>query len=193
METDNRPLAAARNIDWDALTGAFEQYTPALYNYVLRLCNNPATADQIVDDAFAKLKEHLSTGKVPKANVRLFLYKMVYHLIVNNRRFSYRSGLIEVIDLRNGDTTSISDGNRVLLDAVLRAILIDLTEDQRHVIILRFMEGFRVKETAAILGKTVANVKVIQNRAMATLRKALDYQEGKTDAISIMIRNLSNT
>jgi hypothetical protein len=36
-------------------------------------------------------------------------------------------------------------------------------------------------------------VKVIQTRAIAALRKALDYQVVETDAISFMIRNLSPT
>jgi hypothetical protein len=34
---------------------------------------------------------------------------------------------------------------------------------------LRFLEGFRIKETALIIGKKVNNVKVIQNRAIAPI------------------------
>jgi RNA polymerase sigma factor (sigma-70 family) len=48
--------------------------------------------------------------------------------------------------------------------------------DQRHVIILRFLEGFSVHETAVIIGKEESNVKVIQNRAIAALRRALGYE-----------------
>ena len=61
-------------------------------------------------------------------------------------------------------------------DAVIAAIKKDLTEDQRHVIILRFLEGFSLRETADIMGKEVYNVKVIQNRGVAKLRKALEYK-----------------
>jgi DNA-directed RNA polymerase specialized sigma24 family protein len=61
------------------------------------------------------------------------------------------------------------------------------------VITLRFMEGFSVKETAAIIGKKVGNVKVIQTRAIAVLREALDYQLVETHAISGMIGSLSPT
>jgi RNA polymerase sigma factor (sigma-70 family) len=53
------------------------------------------------------------------------------------------------------------------------AINTTLTEDQKHVIVLRFFEGFDVRETASILGKEISNVKVIQNRAVAKLREAL--------------------
>jgi RNA polymerase sigma-70 factor (ECF subfamily) len=49
----------------------------------------------------------------------------------------------------------------------------ELTDDQRHVIILRFLEDFSLKETAEIIGKEVNNIKVIQNRGIAKLRKAM--------------------
>jgi RNA polymerase sigma-70 factor (ECF subfamily) len=61
----------------------------------------------------------------------------------------------------------------------MQAIREELTEDQRHVIILRFLEGFSLRETAKIVGKQVNYVKVIQNRGIAALRKVLGYEEKK--------------
>jgi RNA polymerase sigma-70 factor (ECF subfamily) len=52
----------------------------------------------------------------------------------------------------------------------------ELTPDQRHVIILRFLEEFSLRETAAIIGKKVEHVKVIQGRAIARLRKFLTHK-----------------
>jgi RNA polymerase sigma-70 factor, ECF subfamily len=57
----------------------------------------------------------------------------------------------------------------------------DLTEDQRHVIILRFLEDFSLKETAEIIGKEVNNIKVIQNRGIAKLRKAMGIHMDEED------------
>ena len=65
---------------------------------------------------------------------------------------------------------------RVLMEALISAINSELTEDQRHVVILRFIEDFSLRETADIIGKEVNNVKVIQNRGIAKLRKALGLQ-----------------
>jgi RNA polymerase sigma-70 factor (ECF subfamily) len=62
---------------------------------------------------------------------------------------------------------------RILLRSLLRAICYDLTRDQRHVVVLRFFEGFSISETADIMGKTVDNIKIIQNRGIAKLRKVL--------------------
>ena len=60
-----------------------------------------------------------------------------------------------------------------MLEALVSALNTELTDEQRYVIILRFLEDFSLKETAEILGKDVNNIKVMQNRGIARLRKFL--------------------
>ncbi len=178
MESDITLLDAARNMNQDALIKIFDLYSSALYNYALRLCNDPLEADQVVGDVFAKLLEQLSAGNGPSTNLRSYLYEMTYHLIVDKSRYSRREAPLEVVDFLHQDRSSILLGleDRMLFETVILAIKNDLTEDQRHVIVLRFLEGFSLRETAEIIGKEVYNVKVIQNRGVAKLRKALDYK-----------------
>jgi len=45
---------------------------------------------------------------------------------------------------------------------------------------LRLLEDFSLNETAAILGKQVSHIKVIQNRAIAKLRTALGVSGAET-------------
>jgi len=177
MEADLNLLQAARNMDQEALVKIFDLYSSALYNYALRLCNDPIEADQVVGDVFAKLLEQLSVGHGPGTNLRSYLYETTYHLIVDKSRSSRRETPLEAVDFLRYDGRSAlaSLEDRMLFDAVVMAIKRDLTEDQRHVIILRYLEGFSLRETADIIGKEVYNVKVIQNRGVAKLRKALSY------------------
>ena len=63
-----------------------------------------------------------------------------------------------------------------MMEALLVSMNTELSEDQRIVIILRFLEDFSLKETAEIIGKDVNNVKVIQNRGIAKLKKAMGMQ-----------------
>jgi RNA polymerase sigma-70 factor (ECF subfamily) len=162
----------------EALIEIFDLYSSALFNYALRLCNDPLKADHIVGDVFAKLLEQWSVGHGPNANLRSYLYETTYHLIIDEARSSNREAPLELVDLLRNDGYSVLANleNRMLFDAVIHAIKKDLTEDQRHVIILRFLEGFSLRETADIMGKEVYNVKVIQNRGVAKLRKALGYK-----------------
>lgn len=177
-EADRTLLESARRMDRDALVKIFDLYASALYNYALRLCNDALMADYIVGDVFAKLLEHLSAGIGPQTNLRSYLYQTTYHLIVDEARGSNREFPIEVADFLRHDaySTYINLENRVVFETIIQAIRNDLTDDQRHVIILRFLEGFSLRDTAAILGKEVSNIKVTQNRAIAALRKVLVYK-----------------
>jgi RNA polymerase sigma-70 factor, ECF subfamily len=178
MRTEIPLLEAARGMDKEALVEIFDLYSSALYNYALRLCNDPLRADHIVGDVFAKLLDQLSKGSGPSTNLRSYLYETTYHLIVDEARYSHREAPLEVVDfLRyDGQSSVVNLENRMLFDAVIVAIKNHLTEDQRHVMILRFLEGFSLRETADIMGKEVYNVKVIQNRGVAKIRKALGYK-----------------
>jgi RNA polymerase sigma-70 factor, ECF subfamily len=171
-------LESARQMNREALVEIFDLYSHALYNYAFRLCNDSLMADYIVGDVFAKLLEQLSIGKGPSTNLRSYLYEMTFHLVVDESRYSQRGAPLDTVEFLHHErySTLISLENRMLFETVLRAIRNDLTEDQRHVVILRFLEGFSLQETAAIIGKEVSNVKVIQNRAIAALRKALDHK-----------------
>jgi len=194
METDRTLLDAARRMDKEALVKIFDLYSPALYKYALHLCSDPVTADHIVGDVFAKLLDQLAAGNGPKDNLRSYLYETTYHRLIDEARYSKHRAPIEVSDLVRPDVSSGFLGleDKILFQQILHAIHTNLTDDQRHVIVLRFLEGFSLRETAAILGKTANHVKVIQNRAIAKLRKSLGYQEGQKVTSVPRIRSVSH-
>lgn len=175
-------LKAAQKLDEEALTTIFDSFAPAIYKYALRLCHDSIEADNIVGDVFSQLLEQFAGGKGPRTNLRSYLYQTAYHLVVDHSRDNKHTAPLEVaINLQEpGRTvpTSTQIEERVLMEALVSAMNSELTDDQRHVIILRFLEDFSLKETAQIVGKEVNNVKVIQNRGIAKLRKALEHQIG---------------
>jgi RNA polymerase sigma-70 factor (ECF subfamily) len=63
---------------------------------------------------------------------------------------------------------------------VRRAIL-QLPKDQQHVILLRFIEGFRNAEIASILGKNEGAIRVILHRGLVALRYILEKENGNVE------------
>ncbi len=175
-------LKAAQKLDEEALTAIFDTYAPAIYKYALRLCHDPIEADNIVGDVFSQLLEQFANGKGPRTNLRSYLYQTAYHLVVDRSRDNKHTAPLDVaINVQEKERTiptATQIEERVLMEALVSAMNSELTDDQRHVIILRFLEDFSLKETAQIIGKEVNNVKVIQNRGIAKLRKALEHQIG---------------
>ena len=169
-------LKAAKKLDEEALTAIFDQFAPAIYKYTLRLCHDAIVADNIVGDVFAQLLEQFAAGKGPQTNLRSYLYQTAYHLVVDRSRDSRHNAPLEVAigaPEKGAPTPTQQIEERVIMEALISAMNSELTEDQRHVIILRFLEDFSLKETAEIIGKEVNNIKVIQNRGIAKLRKSL--------------------
>ena len=76
----------------------------------------------------------------------------------------------ELIDQETGpeEVADIRLTHDRLLDAMPH-----LTEDQRQVILLKFIEGFDNREVAAVLDKSEGAVRVLQHRALTALRRAL--------------------
>ena len=165
-------------MDAGALAKVFDLYASGLYKYVYRRCGHAIVADQIVGDVFAKLMEQLSQGCGPGSNLRSYLFEIAHHLVVDHIRYSNRMAPLGIFDFTcPAAYTEMAVEQQMLLEGIWRAIRDDLTGYQRDVILLRFMEGFSLKETARILGKTVGGVKLAQNRAMAVLRKSLQADQ----------------
>lgn len=181
MEADTTLLQAARRMDRDALAQIFDLYVRALYNYAINLCHDRLMADYIVGNVFAKLVDQFCCGNGPTTNLRSYLFESAYHLIVDEVRYSYRRAPLDVVDvlLYADHSTALEAENRELFEQTLQVIQYQLTAYQRHVIFLRYMEGFSLRETATILGKSVNIIKAAQNRALGNLRKVLVSQQSK--------------
>ena len=58
----------------------------------------------------------------------------------------------------------------------VRGALAHLTEEQRQVVVLKFVEGRSNAEVAALLGKNEGAIKALQHRALAALRRLLSTE-----------------
>ena len=176
--SDMTLLESARAMDKDALVQIFDLYAASLYRYAIHLCQNSRLADQIVGDVFARLLDHLSAGHGPRSNLRSYLYQMTYHLVVDEMRYSNRRAPLDALDGIGYEDTALSTvEERLMFEKVMHTVRTTLSNDQQHVIILRFLEGMSLSEIARIMGKQVNHIKVLQNRGIKRLRRALEASE----------------
>jgi RNA polymerase sigma-70 factor, ECF subfamily len=175
-------MDGAGRMDREALVAIFDRFAMPLYNFAMRICGDPLHADQVVGDVFTKFLEQLAAGKGPRTNLRSYLYEMTYNLVMDGFRHSRREAPLELteseLERDNGHRSMDTNlENKLLMDALILAIKAELSADQRHVIVLRFAEGFSLLETAQIVGRAAGTVKVTQSRALAKLRKVLDLSK----------------
>jgi RNA polymerase sigma-70 factor, ECF subfamily len=193
MEREITLLTAARQMNGNALAEIFELYAPDLYRYAFRLSNHAEMADKLVGEVFEKFVQQLTSGQNSGIYLRAYLFEIAYGILIEDLYYTNFALLTGrgALRSRNQRSAGLSAEDQRVLDMIEWSLLHDLTEDQRHVVLLRFVEGFSLKETAVIIGKKVNNVKVIQNRAIAALRKALDNPVAETHTITLLLRRLA--
>lgn len=167
-------LRRARGYDLKALAEIYDSYSPSLYGYALRLLGDANLAEECVAETFSRFLDVINDGKGPQTYLKAYLYRIAHNWITDQyRRQSFEIlSFDEEINTPNEIYLEEQVTRRIMQDQ-LREALYCLTPDQRQVIMLVFIEGWRKAEVAAALGKPVGAIKSLQHRALNSLRKIL--------------------
>jgi RNA polymerase sigma-70 factor, ECF subfamily len=154
----------------------FEQHRAGVYAYVLRLCRDVGSAEEITQDTF--LKVYQARGQLPEIeNVRAWIFRIATNTcltaIKRKRRFRWLPW--EAAEGLAGQARD-EPGQVGQRDAVEQA-LATLSQDYRAPLLLFSYHGFHVAEIAAVLGISEGAVKTRVYRAKEMFLRA--YREGE--------------
>ena len=97
------------------------------------------------------------------------------HLVMDHWRVLYKKPQENLDDhiekIVYFDQEKNSDQSHQLED--IREIIGELTVDQQHVLSLRFSQNMSLEETAVLMNKSLGSVKLLQHRAVKSLRSHL--------------------
>lgn len=175
-------LSRAIVFDLQALGDIYDIYSTSIYGYALRLCGDRDIAEECVAETFFRFLHALKLGKGPHTYLKAYLFRIAHNWISDWYR-SKKPNFIPVdegIDLP-AEICVEEELIAKILQEQLRAALFQLTQDQRQVIMLVFIEGWTKAEVAAALGKPVGAVKSLQHRGLQSLRRILEVKN-KLDA-----------
>jgi len=169
-----------RAMEEAAITWVWQTYYPALLRYATRMTQDENLADEMVSVVFEKFIRALHKGKGPNKHVKSYLYRMVYNVIIDEHRLLTRFEELEDDAHISHETPSSAFDESAQKEKIIAA-LGQLTPDQRDLVMLRFVEGLTMKETAEVMSKTLNSIKTLQGRALRRLRKTPEFIEmGKT-------------
>jgi RNA polymerase sigma-70 factor (ECF subfamily) len=163
-----------------------ERYEKSLYNFGMRMCDNPSDTEDMVQDTFLNVFKYLK-GFRYETKFKNWLYRIATSACLKKKRRSKFAPDRELSldEFLPSDESAITTElprwasqplDRLLneeLGGIIQQALLDLPEKYRLVVVLRDVEGFNTQETAEILGLTPANIKVRLHRARLFLRDAL--------------------
>ncbi len=185
-DKDSELVRAINDGRQDLFYELVNRYEKSLYNFGLRMCDNPSDAEDMVQDTFLNVFKYLE-GFRYETKFRNWLYRVATSACLKKKRRSKYAPDRELpldeflpadesavsVDLPRWASQPLDQVLDGELAGVIRQALLDLPEKYRLVVVLRDVEGFTTQETAEILDLTPTNIKVRLHRARLFLREAL--------------------
>ena len=174
MSNERELLAGARRFDRGALGQIHDEYFGPIYRYALYRTGSQETAEDVAGEVFARLLEGLRAGTGPTTTLPGWLFGVASRVVNDHFRRAYRAPMVALNDAMPDDhTTPTSLTVAALEREELQQALKKLTEEQQHVIALRFGQDVPIQEVARMMGKTEGAVKQLQARAVAQLARQM--------------------
>jgi RNA polymerase sigma-70 factor (ECF subfamily) len=120
----------------------------------------------------------ISGFKPPSASFQSWLFQIARNLATDHfRKMDVRNHL-ELEEYMTANQVGVDESvDQQLTSESLRNALFKLSDEQRDVILMRFVAGMPIAETATALSKSEDSVKGLQRRALISLRKILSEWE----------------
>jgi RNA polymerase sigma-70 factor (ECF subfamily) len=167
-------IQRAKAGDPAAFAEIYDEHQPAIYRYIAYRVGSDGVAEDLTSDVFVKLVDKIDGFTYCGRPILAWLYTIARNLVNDHHR---RRGRSEVVPLDEGlraDCVDPEDAAASALDrGRLSAALEGLTEDQRQVIILKFLDDLDNHTVAQILDKSYGAVKSLQHRGLNALYRAL--------------------
>lgn len=175
--------------DKEAFIKAYDLYINSIYRFIYFKVNDEDEAWDLTSAVFLKAWNHIQNNNLlDYKTLRSLFYKIARNSVIDYYREQATQKNNAVIGAgRDGDNIreameKIADEKQdierrvgVTLDlAMVEKKLLDLKDEYREIIILRFTEELSISEIAEILGKSNGNIRILVHRALKALRELVN-------------------
>jgi len=163
----------------EAFGQLYDRYVDLVYRYVYYRVGSQALAEDLVSETFLRALRRITSFRWQGRDFAAWLVTIARNLVADH----YKSGRYR-LEISTEDMVAASgwrlaeEGpehavlqsmtNRALIEAVKK-----LGAEQQECIVLRFLQGLSVSETALAMGKNDGSIKALQYRAVRALARHL--------------------
>ncbi len=167
-------MARINQGDPNTFLEVYNFYAPKLFRHIYYRVSSRETAEDLAQQVFYKVWQYLVAAEKKIDDLNAFLYRTANNLVVDHYRKAERKDIKINEDLERTLTVETSDVAEIDrdfdLDLIKRALNL-LSEEQKNLIIWRYLDDMSIKEIAKISGKSKNAVYVALHRAVKELKK----------------------
>jgi RNA polymerase sigma-70 factor, ECF subfamily len=175
--SDAELIDRAQNGDPEAVGLLYDRHRTRIFRYIRARIYDTQLAQDLTGEVFLQMVAHLTDYRVTAVPFSAWLYRIAHNHLVNHiaRKESRYQHLPLALagDIGHPEANPARLVERQLTLETVQQALEGIDDTQREVIILRFWLGYSLKETAVMLGKSVAAIKSQQHRGLLALEAAL--------------------
>jgi RNA polymerase sigma-70 factor (ECF subfamily) len=169
-------VARAQQGDPDAFGMLYDRYVDVVFRYVYYRVNNRALTEDMVSETFLRALRRITSFTWQGRDFGAWLVTIARNLIADHFKSSRYKLEVATAEMLDADRATDGPENEVL-DSMTNVTLLEavkmLGAEQQECIMLRFLQGFSVTETALAMGKNEGAIKALQYRAVQSLKRLL--------------------
>ncbi|MFN8376892.1 MAG: sigma-70 family RNA polymerase sigma factor [Anaerolineae bacterium] len=182
---EQKLLKQAQRGNAEAFSALYRAHVQTVFRYIYHRVNNVQLAEDLTGDVFTRALTGLASYQDMGKPFLAWLYSIAHARVVDYYRRAGRQSdesdeVIERIPVSHDMDEGILRRQAV---KALREAITSLTGEQQQVVILRFIEGYRIEQVAEIMGKNANAIKALQHRALRSLASRLERTGLDMDAI----------
>src|SRR5436190_17921351 len=166
MIEQEKLLIEAAQLDPNRFAELYEANFERVYAFIVRRVHDRTLAEDLTSEVFHHALANLSKFEWRGVPFAVWLYRIAANAITDRRRQFSRQRPEPVSE----DDLDQSSWHEIERRATLFQLVNSLPEDQRSVVIKRFVEQKSIREIAQEIGRSEGAIKQLQYRAVEALR-----------------------
>jgi RNA polymerase sigma-70 factor (ECF subfamily) len=164
----------AQALNESALADLYSAYYPRVYNYAFLQLGDVQAAEDLASEVMLKVLESIRKYRFRGTPFSAWVFRIARNKLIDLHRRRKRHGEVDLTEpLAAPQISPEVLAERALDRGQLHLALKYLTDEQRQVIVLKFIEGFDNASIARILRRSEGAVKSLQHRALNSLRRIM--------------------
>jgi RNA polymerase sigma-70 factor, ECF subfamily len=177
-------VTLAQQGDGEAFGQIYDKYVDAVYRYLYYRVGSPQLAEDLTSETFVRALRRIDSFHWQGKDIGAWFVTIARNLVADHfksSRFKLEMSTGDILDADHDGSVnqgSVAPGTEEIVldrlrDAELLGAVKELKADQQECIVLRFLQGLSVAETADVMGRSQGAIKQLQLRAVRSLAKVL--------------------